>query len=93
MNLVAQITISNSDVNIPQGDLGTSQIRTILRIAFGMGGALAMLIIVVAGLRFVTSQGDPAAVTRSRQAVIYAVVGLVVCAMGFSIVTFVIGHI
>ena len=93
LNSLAQIQVLPGDVKIPQNDLGQGQLRSALQIAFGIGGALAVLIIVVAGLRFVTARGDPQAVSRARNSVIYAVVGLVVCAMGFAIVTFVVDNI
>ena len=90
---LADIQVSPSDLKIPQGDLSTNNVQHALSIAFGIGGGLALLIIVIAGLRFITSQGDPQAVTRARNTIIYALVGLVVCAIGYSFVTFVLGKL
>lgn len=92
LNLLAQ-TIDPANVHVPKGDLTGTSVQTALRLVFGFGGSVAFLIIVVAGLRFITSQGNPEGVNKSRSTIIYAVVGLVVCAIGYSIVTFVLGSL
>ena len=70
-----------------------SPTRNILRLIFGVGGGLAFLIIVIAGLQFVTSQGDPQKATKARNAIIYALVGLVVMTISFTLVSFVLDNI
>lgn len=85
--------IDNSQLNLPQGNLTNNSVQNFLQIVFGFGGGLALLVIVVAGLRYVLSQGDPGGVAKSRSAIIYAVIGLVVCAIAFSIVTFVLDRL
>jgi hypothetical protein len=53
-------------------------------------GVAAVIVIIVSGLRFVTSSGDPSAVASARQALIYAIVGLVVAAAAQAIVSLVL---
>lgn len=89
-HIVAGISVSSNDVNIPKTGLSSSSVTTGLKLLFGLGGGIAFLVMIVAGLRFVLTQGDPAAVNRARSAFLFAIVGLVVCAMAFSIVTFVL---
>jgi hypothetical protein len=72
---------------------GQSQINTIVNIVFGIAGSLALLFIVIGGLRYVLSQGDPNAVATAKNTVIYALVGLVVTITAYGIVAFVINHI
>jgi hypothetical protein len=72
------------------GDTGTAAIGIVLPIVFGALGAIALLIIVVSGLRYVVSAGDPAKMTQAKKAILYALVGLVIALSGFSIVTFVV---
>lgn len=50
-----------------------------------LGGVSAMMI-VVGGLRFVFSAGDPAKVTSAKHTILYAVIGLVVAIMASAIV-------
>ncbi|MCW1908708.1 MAG: hypothetical protein KIH63_005205 [Candidatus Saccharibacteria bacterium] len=91
-HLLAQL-ITESELNIPKGGLTNSRVRTSLSVIFGIAGSLAVLVIVVAGLRYVAAAGDPKGAAKARNAIIFAVVGLVVSAIAFSIVTFVIGKL
>ncbi len=49
----------------------------VINIALGILGAIAVLIIVVAGLRYITSRGDPQTITKSKDTIMYAIIGLV----------------
>jgi multisubunit Na+/H+ antiporter MnhB subunit len=53
-------------------------------------GAIAVLIIVIAGFRYIVSQGNPNEVTTSRNAIIYSLVGLIVIIAAYAIVNFVV---
>jgi hypothetical protein len=56
-------------------------------------GFAAVLVIIISGLRFITSGGDPANVAKARSGVLYALVGLVLVALSQTIVHFVLGKI
>lgn len=62
-----------------------------LSIFFGVLGAIAFLIIVIAGMSYVTAHGEPQKVAHARGAIIYALVGLVVAIAAQSIVSAAIG--
>lgn len=72
---------------------GGQPIQTALQIFFGIIGAVALLMIVIGGFRFVISRGDPQAVAKARNTILYAAVGLIIAIAAFSIVTFVITNI
>lgn len=55
-------------------------------------GATAIIIIVIAGVTMTLSQGDSGKIKSSRDAIIYAAVGLVVTALARTIVIFVINR-
>jgi hypothetical protein len=80
-----------NEVN-PNGNGGflTEQLQTVLQITFGILGAIAVLVIVVSGLQYILSAGDPQKVARAKDAIIYACIGLVVAILAFSIVSFVL---
>ena len=61
----------------------------ILNIVFAVMGAVALLMLVIAGLRYTISQGDPTKVADSKRMIIYTLVGLVVIALAATIVNFV----
>lgn len=53
-------------------------------------GITAVFIIIVAGIRFITSSGDPSGVTSARNSILFAVIGLIVIIVARSIVVFII---
>jgi hypothetical protein len=55
-------------------------------------GAIAVIVIIVGGVRYVTSGGDQTAVTSAKNTILYAVIGLVVAFMAYAIVKFVVGQ-
>ena len=81
-----------SGANLPQVTAGPEQLKGILSIILGLIGAIALLIIVYAGFKFVSSQGDPQKVATARMTILYAVIGLVVAVFAFTIVQFVLGQ-
>ncbi len=83
-------TITQSLPNSGSGDAPTNFLSTILQIVFGTTGAIALLIIVISGFRYVIASGDPSAVAKARSTILYAVIGLAVALAGFSIVTFIV---
>jgi len=69
---------------------GTTQLQALINAFLAASGAIAALIIVVAGVRYIFSRGDPGEVATSRNAIIYASIGLVVIISAYGIVNFVI---
>jgi len=56
-------------------------------------GAISVLMIVIGGLRYVTSGGDSSGLTGAKNTILYAVIGLVVAISSFAIVNFVLGKV
>lgn len=80
------------DVEIKDKDLNTT-LNTAINVVIGIVGFLAVAIIILGGIGFVTSQGDTAKVTKARNTILYGVVGLVVALLAFAIVNFVLVNI
>ena len=89
----AQTVVDSKSLNIPQKGLTSVTVDNIMKIVFGTLGAIALIIIIIAGSKFMTSQGNPEALAKARNTIIYAAVGLAVAIGAFSIVTFVIGRL
>ena len=84
--------ISPSEVKgLPTGVTADGVVSGVLTTVYVAGGIVAVIIMVVAGLLYVTSNGDPTKTKRAREAIIYAGVGIVVILMAFVITNFVIG--
>lgn len=66
-------------------------IQSAVNILLFVIGAVAVVMVVIGGIRYVTSGGDQSQVTGAKNTILYAVVGIVVAAMAYAIVNFVIG--
>lgn len=67
-----------------------NKLQVILNIVLAIMGAAAVLVIVLAGFRYIVSQGSPDQVQQAKSAIIYSLVGLVVIMSAFAIVNFVL---
>ncbi len=96
INIFSQVVINPSDLDIPQTALGQNAVandatvNNVLELVFGIGAGVAMIVIIVAGIQFILSRGDPEKSAKARRSVIYASIGLVLCALAFTIVRFVV---
>lgn len=66
------------------------RLQAIINTVLAITGAIAMLVIVLAGFRYILSQGNPNEVATARNAIIYSLAGLVVIMFAFAIVNFVL---
>ncbi len=92
-NLAAGILPIGGDngVNIPKNTVEQGNLNTLLKFVFAMAGAISVIVIMLAGIKFMTSQGNPDGVAKARNAIIYAAIGLAICIAAFSIVTLISG--
>lgn len=68
-------------------------IQDIINILLYVIGAAAVLMIVIGGFRYVTSNGEPAAASKAKTTIIYALIGVVVAVMAYGIVNFILNNI
>ncbi len=68
-------------------------IQRALSVVFVVIGAISVMMIVIGGIKFAGSQGDPQGVSKAKNTVIYAIVGLVVAILATVIVDLVIGRV
>lgn len=58
-----------------------------------IAGAIAVIVIIIGGIRYITSTGDATRVKQAKDTILYGVIGLIVVIMAYAIVNFVIGHL
>jgi hypothetical protein len=58
-----------------------------------VGGVAAVIMLIIGGLRFITSSGDSSNVASARSTIIYALVGLIIVALAQFIVHFVLAKV
>lgn len=71
------------------GDL----MKNVINLMLYLAGAIAVIMIVVGGIRYVTSDGDPGRTSKAKDTVMYALVGLVVASMAYALVNFIIAKV
>ena len=70
-----------------------SVIESIVNILIFVVGAASVIMIVIGGIRYVLSGGDANATQGAKNTILYAIVGIIVAAVAYSIVNFVLNRI
>ncbi len=70
----------------------SSFVKTIVNVLLTILGSIAVIMIVIGGIRYTVSNGDTSAVTGAKNTILYAVIGLIVAIMAYAIVNFVIDN-
>ena len=53
-------------------------------------GTVAVVFIVIGGVQYMMSTGDPSKTKKAKDTILYACIGLIICVLSFAIVNFVI---
>jgi hypothetical protein len=72
-------------------DNANNMIKIVINLLLTALGIIAVIMIVIGGVRYSTSQGDSGGLKSAKDTIVYAVVGLVVAMLSFAIVNFVVG--
>ncbi len=83
------------DCNIQDNtDEGVDKINDVIRIVIDIFslvvGVVAVIMIIIGGLKYITSGGDSGNITGAKNTILYAIIGLVVVALAQFIVKFVL---
>ena len=65
----------------------------ILYAIIAVSGLIAIVFVIVGGIQYMTSAGDPGKIKKAKDTILYAVIGLVICVLAFAIVNFTISNI
>lgn len=96
--LLSQINPNNCEGNsclsrLPEVKANEDQLQNGLTIVFGVFAAVAVLVIIIAAIKFATSDGNPDEISRAKKIIIYALLGLVISLSAEIIVRTLIGRI
>lgn len=76
---------------INSGDSGLpATLKTVINVLLMGVGIVAVIMIIIGAINYITSGGDPGKTAKARSTITYAIVGLVVALLSFAIVNFVI---
>lgn len=69
-----------------------SSIRIITNTILFAAGVIAVVMLIIGGIKYATSAGDPKTTKSAQDTILYSVVGIVVALLGYAIVNFVLGQ-
>ncbi len=79
---------------MPENLIGVDGVfNRITNIVLYIVGALSVVMLIIGGIRYITSGGDSKKVTDAKNTVLYAIIGLVVAVFAYAIVNFVLNAI
>ena len=80
--------------NVPENiDGNDGLVTTVVNILLWAIGLISVIMIIIGGIRYATSNGDSNAVTAAKNTIMYAVIGLVIAIFAYAIVNFVLVQI
>lgn len=65
-------------------------IANVLKIVFGIIGALSFLFVVIGGFKYIVAQGEPQRIAQAKNTIMYALIGVVVAILAQAIIGFVV---
>ncbi|HUO61869.1 MAG TPA: pilin [Candidatus Bathyarchaeia archaeon] len=65
--------------------------KTIVNVLLFLLGVIAVIMIIIGGIRYTTSNGDASSTKAAKDTILYAVIGLVVAILAYAIVNFIVG--
>ena len=89
--LASTISGMIADIVSEAAGTGVNPFVVAMNHAFTWAAIIAVIVIVVGGIQYVTSNGNPSAVQKAKQTIMYAAIGLVISLMAVAIVNFAIG--
>jgi len=90
-NIIDQLAQINSN-SLPKATV-TSSMPTVLKTVFAFAGVLSVLFVVIGGLRYTLSAGNPSQIKQAKETILYALIGLVLAISAFTVVSFVLGRL
>lgn len=87
------LTIGNYTLNppssIPSGavsPVGEKILTALINLMLGLALVLAVIFLVLGGIRWITSAGDPKGIEGARRQIIYAIIGIIIAGFAYAIV-------
>lgn len=79
---------SPDEIGLPDVTISAG-LSSILNIVFTLAGLLAVVFVIIGGVKYTLSGGDPSGLKSAKETITYAIIGLIVTLVAFGIVNFV----
>lgn len=90
---IASLAQCNLDADALKEKPLMERLSIIINVILSVLGIVAVIVIILGGFTYITSNGDAAKVTKGKNIILYGVIGLVVALLAFAIVNFVLGSV
>ena len=87
--LAVTLVGGGGDVNIPKLT-GEQVLHNGLNLTYFLAGTIAVIVIIIGGIMYVTSAGNSGNITKAKNMLLYAAIGLVIVIAAYAITNFVI---
>lgn len=87
----SQLSSLASDPEACSGSDLNEIIQLIVNAIIFVIGIVAVVMIILGGISYATSQGDPSKVKKGKDTILYGIIGLIVALLAYAIVNFVLG--
>lgn len=86
LELLAQVDLPDSPTKeFTASGLPAQLVTKILPLALTIGGFITVIVIIISGIQFVTSSGNPEAAAAAKNRLVYAIVGFIIIVLAFAI--------
>ena len=92
VNSLAECNIEKTETGNAD-DIVSKYAGRAINILFMIVGIAAVVVIIIAGVMMMTSQGDAAKIKTAKSAIIYAIIGLLIALAAFMIVNFILDNV
>jgi hypothetical protein len=84
--------------NEVKGEVGAEDnlnksIGTILTIVYSIIGIVAVIMVILGGVSYATSQGDAGKLKKGKDTILYGIIGLIIVLLAFAITNFVLSNL
>lgn len=86
-------TYAECNLPVDTGPSLMNRVQTIINVIVGVIGVVAVAVIIIGGVFYVTSTGEAAKIARAKNTILYGIVGLVIAMLAFAIVNFVMSSV
>lgn len=93
LRIAAAISIDANSLGLPKVAANDQTWGNIIGAVFVFTGAWAVLFIIIGAMRYAASNGDQGLITKAKDTILYAVMGLIASLLSFVAVQFVLGRL
>lgn len=87
-------SLDGCDTTVDQGTTDVGElVRDVINIFSIVVGAVAVIMIIVGGFKYITSGGDSSNIGSAKNTILYAIVGLIIVAIAQAVVQFVLSEV